>query len=164
MKELTQLRRDASVVGTESAPESARPVSFCSHCGKRPQHDADSRVCESCNLGLIIQADSQNAPSEGDPFLLIDDSLSVCGVSSSAEHLLATTEKDAVNRHITEVLVPADVELLGPANLAVAITWAARGSDVARRVYVRPANTFGLRMTARIASCGPPKAALLVFE
>jgi hypothetical protein len=29
---------------------------------------------------------------------------------------------------------------------------------------VRPANTFGIRLTARIATCGPPRAALVVLE
>jgi hypothetical protein len=29
---------------------------------------------------------------------------------------------------------------------------------------VRPANTFGVRLTARIDSCGPPTAALIVFD
>ena len=45
--------------------------------------------------------------------------------------LLATRETEAVNRHVTELLVPADAEAQGPANLAVAVTWAARGDDAA---------------------------------
>jgi hypothetical protein len=78
--------------------------------------------------------------------------------------LLATVETDAVNRHVTELLVPADAEAQGPSNLAVAVTWAARGDARTRRVVVRPSNTFGIRLTARICSCGPPTAALVVFE
>ena len=125
---------------------------------------SDSRVCESCNLGLLLQAEARDAPPQNGAFLVVDDSMSVCVVSASAERLLATSETDAVNRHLTELLVPADVEASGPANLAVAVTWAARGAGGARKVFVRPANTFGMRVAARIASCGPPKAALLVFE
>jgi hypothetical protein len=60
--------------------------------------------------------------------------------------------------------VPAEAEDTDRTNLAVAITWAARGSTASRKVVVRPANTFGLRLPARIVSCGPPKAALIVFE
>jgi hypothetical protein len=100
----------------------------------------------------------------GDPFLVLDASLSVCAVSGAAEALLATYETDAVNRHVTELLVPADAEARGAANLAAAVTWAARGDEKTRRVVVRPANTFGVRLTARIAACGPPRAALIVFE
>jgi hypothetical protein len=69
-----------------------------------------------------------------------------------------------VNAHITHLLVPADAEGKEGANLAAAITWAARGDSAVTRTVVRPANTFGVRLNARIAGCGPPRAALLVFE
>ena len=90
--------------------------------------------------------------------------MSVCAVSGAAETLLAVSETDAVNRHLTELVVPADAEAAGPHNLAVAVTWAARGEDGAQAVTIRPANTFGVRIRARIAACGPPRAALLVFD
>ena len=32
------------------------------------------------------------------------------------------------------------------------------------RSFVRPWNTFGVRLRARIATCGPPRAALVVLE
>ncbi len=96
--------------------------------------------------------------------MVVDNTMSVCAVSGAAETLLATTETDAVNRHVTELLVPADAETQGPENLAVAVTWAARGDEGAHSVTVRPSNTFGVRLRARIAPCGPPRAALLVFE
>jgi hypothetical protein len=144
-------------------PEPQAP--FCTHCGLRPaETDPSSRVCESCGLGLVLETRADVAPAPGSAFLVLDSSLSVCAVSGAAEQLLATVETDAVNRHITELVVPADAEAQGPANLAVAVTWAARGDASTRTVVVRPANTFGVRMTARITSCGPPKAALVVFE
>ena len=149
----------------DATPSDSPQVSFCSHCGARPAGEDDaSRVCHSCGMGLILQAPAEVAPGVGDSFLVLDGSLSVCAVSAAAEGLLATRETDAVNRHITELLVPADAEAQGPANLAVAVTWAARGDDAARRVVVRPTNTFGVRLKARIASCGPPAAALVVFD
>jgi hypothetical protein len=96
--------------------------------------------------------------------MVLDSSLSVCAVSAAAERLLATRETEAVNHHITELLVPADAEAQGPASLAAAVTWAAGGDETPRIVTVRPANTFGVRLTARIGSCSPPRAALLVFD
>jgi hypothetical protein len=60
--------------------------------------------------------------------------------------------------------MPANAESPEAENLALAVTWAARGNTPTRSVVVRPANTFGIRLTARIASCGPPRAALLVLE
>jgi hypothetical protein len=141
---------------------------FCSHCGTRAawvtMEDVPSRVCQDCGLGLLLESSADVAPDAGAAFIVLDSSLSVCAVSDGAEKLLATRETDAVNRHITELLVPADAEAQGANNLAVAVTWAARGDGVTHTVTVRPSNTFGVRMSARIASCGPPRAALVVFE
>jgi hypothetical protein len=112
----------------------------------------------------MLECEAGVAPQPADAFLVLDRTLSVCAVSAAAERLLATRETEAVNRHVTELIVPADAEAQAPANLAAAVTWAARGDAEARRVVVRPANTFGVRLTARITSCGPPRAALLVFD
>jgi hypothetical protein len=145
---------------SEPVPE----VSFCGHCGEPPAPGSDSRVCDSCQLGLLLTAGAHVAPPPGGAFVVIDSSMSVCAVSAAAEELLATHEPDAVNRHLTELIVPADAETGAAHNLAVAVTWAARGDDGARWVTVRPANTFGVRIRTRIASCGPQRSALLVFE
>ncbi len=152
--------------------EVAPRVRFCSHCGARPSDgdqaplvtEQSSRVCTSCNLGLLLETGADVAPEKGGAFIVVDSSLSICAVSSEGERVLATREPDAVNRHVTELLAPADAEAQGPANLAVGITWAARGDGAERRVTVRPTNVFGVRLQARIASCGPPQAALLVFD
>lgn len=153
-----------SAPGERSAPD----VWFCGHCGARPEVHGTSapaeRVCSDCSLGLLLQAGADAAPSPGAAFMVLDGTLSVCALSEEAERLLATSETEAVNRHVTELLVPADAETQGPENLAVAVTWAARGDKTMRRVVVRPAATFGVRLRARIASCGPPRAALLVFD
>jgi hypothetical protein len=149
------------------AEPAAPSVSFCSHCGTRRltvgEHPG-SRVCDACGFGLMLHAGADVAPNTDDAFLVLDQSLSVCAVSRAAERLLATNEPDVVNRHITDLLMPADAEEPGTESLALAVTWAARGDGSARSVVVRPANTFGIRLTARIASCGPPRAALLVLE
>jgi hypothetical protein len=112
----------------------------------------------------MLQCGADSAPERDGAFLVLDATLSVCAVSAAAERLLAARETEAVNRHITELIVPADAEAQGRANLAAAVTWAARGDEEPRRVVVRPANTFGVRLSARISSCGPPRAALLVFD
>jgi hypothetical protein len=115
-------------------------------------------------MGVLLETRADAAPEDGGAFMILDHALSVCAVSDAAERLLATRETEAVNRHVTELLVPADAESQGPSNLAAAVTWAASGDDTPRTVIVRPANVFGIRLTARIASCGPPRAALLVFD
>jgi hypothetical protein len=158
----------ALVPQTTTDPGQGLRVHFCSHCGARPDSEpaaqSGSRVCDSCGFGLLLEANDNTAPTEGDAFLVLDSSMSVCAVSAQAESLLGAIETGAVNRHVTEIVVPADTEAQGPANLAVAVTWAARGDEEVRTVTVRPTNVFGVRLSARIASCGPPTAALLVFD
>jgi hypothetical protein len=151
-------------------PEPAAPsVSFCSHCGTRPfawRHPARppaSRVCADCSLGLILEAAEDIAPHAGEAFIVLDRALSVCAVSRGAELLLATSEPDVVNRHVSALLMPADAEV-GGESLSVAVAWAARGEAGTRATIVRPANTFGIRLTARIGACGPSRAALVVLE
>ena len=151
----------------EAQPAPSERVAFCGHCGAHPENSVDdtiSRVCGDCGLGLILEADPAVAPTPGDAFLVLDGYLSVCAVSREAERLLAASEMELVNRHMSEVLVPADVEAQGTSTLATAVIWAAGGDHANRRVLVRPAKTFGVRLSARIASCGPPSAALLVLE
>jgi hypothetical protein len=139
---------------------------FCGHCGARPATDTPApvaRVCAECGLGLLLEARSDVVPGVDDAYLVVDSSLSVQAMSRRAELALGVREGYAVNRHVTELLIPADAEN-NAAGLAVAITRAAGGEDAASHVFVRPSNTFGVRLAARIASCGPPRAALLVLE
>jgi hypothetical protein len=141
-------------------------VQFCGHCG-RPPLEADiqpaSRVCVRCGLGLVLAAPPDVAPSADDPFVLVDGQLSICAVSRLAEELLLTTETDVVNRHIGDLLVPADIEVGGPEALVNLLAHAARGEGETHHVVLRPAQEFGIRFWARIGPCGPPRAALVVL-
>ena len=123
-----------------------------------------ARVCGECGLGLLLEARVEALPEPGEAFLVIDSSLTVQAMSASGELALGVREGQAVNRHVTELLIPADAEGSSPVSLAVAITRAARGDEEPSRVFVRPSNTFGVRLEARIATCGPPRAALLVLK
>jgi hypothetical protein len=165
----TRTARPALHLVTPLEHEAPAPlVSFCSHCGARPAHPpavaSSSRVCGSCGLGLILESRGDVAPKAGDAFLVLDHSLAICAVSDAAERLLATAEPDVVNRHVSDLLMSADAEGRDGASLSAAVAWAARGDGGTRTTTVRPANTFGIRLTARIASCGPPRAALVVLE
>src|SRR5215213_2146607 len=68
-------------------------VQFCGHCGRAAVIDIAqpaSRVCGRCELGLLVGAPPELAPAPSDPFLLVDSTLSVCGVSALAEELSAS--------------------------------------------------------------------------
>jgi PAS domain-containing protein len=112
----------------------------------------------------MLETRADIAPSNRDAFLVIDSSLLVQAMSWRAETLLGVAEDSAVNRPAVQLLVPADAEAGRPTGFAAALTEAAAGADEPVSAFVRPWNTFGVRLRARIASCGPPRAALVVLE
>jgi PAS domain-containing protein len=141
---------------------------FCGHCAAPAPSDQapapTARVCPSCGLGLLLETRHDVVPSERDAFLVIDTALLVQAMSRRAQSLLAVSEEEAINRPVAELLVPADAEAQGTTRFAGAIASAAGGSDDTISAFVRPWNTFGVRMRARVAPCGPPRAALVVLE
>ena len=112
----------------------------------------------------MLESRADVAPNVGEAFLVLDRSLAVCGMSEGAERLLAASEPDVVHRHVSDLLMPADAEEKNGTSLSTAVAWAAQGDGGTRTTVVRPANTFGIRLTARITTCGPPRAALVVLE
>jgi hypothetical protein len=141
---------------------------FCGHCaapsptGAAPPPTA--RVCTSCGLGLLLETREDAVPDTRDAFLVVDSSLLVQAMSREAQILLAMSEEMAVDKPVAELLVPADAEA-GRTGFAAAVAQAADGQDPdTARAVVRPWNTFGVRMRARIATCGPPRAALIVLD
>ena len=141
---------------------------FCGHCAAPSPSGAapapTARVCTSCGLGLLLETREDAVPSDKDAFLVVDSSLLVQAMSREAQSLLAVTEELAIDKPVGELLVPADAEA-GRTGFAAAIAMAADGQDPeTARSTVRPWNTFGVRMRAKIATCGPPRAALVVLE
>ncbi|HET8978122.1 MAG TPA: PAS domain-containing protein [Solirubrobacteraceae bacterium] len=142
---------------------------FCGHCAAPSPNGAapppTARVCTSCGLGLLLEAREDAVPSARDAFLVVDSQLLIQAMSREAQSLLGVTEELAINKPVAELLVPADAEAQGRTGFAAAIAMAADGQDPdTARSFVRPWNTFGVRMRARIATCGPPRAALIVLE
>jgi PAS domain-containing protein len=115
-------------------------------------------------MGVLLETPVDAVPHSSDPFLVVDSKLRVQAMSGPAERLLSVREETAVNRPIVELLWPADSEASRADRLATTLAEAAGGAGHEAHVYVRPWNTYGVRMRARIATCGPPRAALLVLE
>jgi hypothetical protein len=160
-------QRPALRLVEDSSAVAAEWMWFCGHCAtpspKAQPPAPNARVCTACGLGLLLESRRDLAPSARDAFVVIDSSLLVHAVSRCAETLLGVTEELAVNRPIAELLVPADAEAEGSSRFAAAVADALAGDEPVHAV-VRPWNTFGVRMRARIVACGPPRAALLVLD
>jgi PAS domain-containing protein len=161
-------RRHLQLVSPASHEETFSWSWFCGHCAAPPVRAVPAphqqRVCESCGVGLMQQAPADAAPVPNEAFVIVDSSLSVQSMSPAAEQLLAVSGDDAVERRVTDLLVPADAEAQGPAGLAAAITQSAGGATTTTGVFVRPGATFGVRLRAQVGPCGPPRAALIVFR
>ena len=140
---------------------------FCGHCARPPERDPGtglaSRVCEHCGLGLVLETSAGMVPKPADPFLVIDSSLAVCAFSRKAERLLKVKEPEAVHRPLSDFLVPADVEPPAAVGFSALVSQAAAGAVEPHTVAVRPTDLFGVRFWARIGSCGPPRAALILL-
>ena len=142
---------------------------FCGYCaapapGNQPPPPS-GRVCSACGLGMMLETRADAVPTDSDAFVVVDSRLLVQALSRDAQRLLAVTEEDAIDTPVSELLMPADAETANRTGFAAAIADAAQGleSDVTRS-FVRPWNTFGVRMRAKIAMCGPPRAALIVLD
>jgi len=154
-----QLRVVPSVA--PGAPE----VQFCGHCGHPPRNpEVAARVCDRCHLGMLLRTSEDLAPKTREPFVVVDRNLCVCAVSRSAERLLRVDEPEAVNRILTEFLVPADAERAAQDNLMSLVVTAASGNVAIATTVVRPAGEYGVFLEARIGLCGPPPAALVVLS
>jgi hypothetical protein len=141
---------------------------FCGHCAAPSPYGVapppTSRVCQSCGLGLLLETRSDIVPSDRDAFLVVDTRLLIQAMSRRAQGLLGVREEDAVNRTVTDLIAPADAEAGMASAFASAIAGCAGGGTEPTSAFVRPWNTFGVRMRARVAPCGPPRAALVVLE
>jgi hypothetical protein len=145
--------------------DDAPSVLFCGHCGQTPGEPdaAESRVCARCGMGLVLRASHGMAPGPDEPFLIVDGTLSVCAVSKKAEQLLEVSETQAIHRHVMDFLVPA-VENDAPDDLLALLAAAAQGTSDSRETLVRPAAHQEVSYEARVGTCGPPPAALIVLD
>jgi PAS domain-containing protein len=125
---------------------------------------ARSRVCALCGLGVVITAAADLAPRERESFVIVDRQLKLCALSRGAERLLGVDEPEAVHRHVSDFLEPADAEAgHGDELLQQIVSTAALGFAPAQSIVVRPSGEYGVRYAARVGSCGPPEGALIVL-
>jgi PAS domain-containing protein len=146
--------------------EDARPAKlFCGHCAAAPSGVdlKQTRVCDHCGLGLVLEAPPDTAPTPEDAFMVVDSGLAVRALSRRCERLLGLSEPDAVGRHLSDLLSPADAETPAAHGFYGLLLVAATGGSEPTTVAVRPAGEFGVRFWARVSTCGPSTAALVLL-
>ena len=144
-----------------------KPIRFCSRCGQ-PAEDPPGRpelrkrVCGQCGMGLILTCPRDALPGEAAAFLILDYELRVSAVSEAAERYFGK-EKELIGSSLLDLVTSplGDDQLVRKATVA-----AQRPCDpvvMPLRLREPTADSVGT-MAARIATCGPPRAALLTVE
>jgi hypothetical protein len=157
----------------QNAPQPFEPPPkkrFCSRCGEpaidppagSPAPQLEQRVCGICGMGVLLRCNPDGLPGAGSAFLIANQALEIVAVSEAAEPIFAPEEK------LTGVgLMDVLTSTIGDRRLAKTVSRAAlRVHDavtVPARLTGAKADEVGT-MACRIATCGPPRAALIAVE
>jgi PAS domain-containing protein len=145
-----------------------RPIRFCSRCGhpsEEPPHrpDVRGRVCDRCGMGMLLTCSRAALPGEAAAFLIATFDLTVSAVSQAGERIFGA-EQELVGTPLAELLGSP----LGDDQFARHCAQAAqRACDpvvMPVRLHPREGRPRVGTLAARIATCGPPRAALLTVE
>jgi len=146
-----------------------KPIRFCSRCGHPaedpPGHpELRKRVCDRCGMGMVLTCSRDALPGEAAAFLILDYELRVSAVSEAGERYFGS-EKTLIGAELLDLVTSP----LGDDQLARNTSIAAQrpcDATVMPVRLLRPAESAGQlgTMAARIATCGPPRAALLTVE
>ena len=155
------------IVGPADA-ERPKPIRFCSRCGhpadepaRRPRLRA--RVCDRCGMGMMLTCTRDALPGDAAAFLIATFDLTISAVSEAGEKIFGA-EQSLVGQRVLDLLNSP----LGDDHLARHLGQAAqRACDPivmpVRLQSARQAPRLGT-LAARIATCGPPRAALVTVE
>ena len=115
-------------------------------------------------MGMILTCSRDALPGEAAAFLILDYELRVSAVSEAGERFFGK-EKTLIGAELLELVTsPLGDDQLGTQHVG------RRAAAVRRHGHAgatpQPADTAGKvgTMAARIATCGPPRAALLTVE
>lgn len=145
----------------------SRPIRFCSRCG-HPEEEPPGRpamrkrVCGRCGMGVVLSCPREAVPGEASAFLILDFEMRVCAVSEAGERIFGPQDELIGLGLLDLVTSPlGDDQLFRSAEVA-----AQRPCDpvvLPIRLRSNGAAKIGT-MAGRIATCGPPRAALLTVE
>lgn len=139
---------------------------FCSYCGCPPRggrRERYQRVCSHCKLGMVLRTLPGAAPGLHDPFVIVDERLTVQAISRQAETVLMVDEPAGVGVPLDSFLISDSAGAEGM-NIADLVALVKHGTLPAEMPEVRTVGDPQIRFQARIAGCGPPLAALLVLK
>jgi hypothetical protein len=147
--------------------ERPKPIRFCSRCGRPADEPAGRpelrrRICERCGMGMMLTCARDVLPGDAAAFLICTFELTVTAVSQAGERIFGKEDK-VVGRNLLELVTSpmGDDQLTRHTSLA-----AQRACDplvMPLRLASSKSRKLGT-LAARIATCGPPRAALVTVE
>jgi hypothetical protein len=159
----------AQIPGVRATPPPrVERTRFCTHCGtttEEPEVQAVpfgfDRVCSRCGMGIMLTAPTNALPGPAAAFVVVTREGRISAVSAAAEPFVGE-EPGLLGMPVRSALTSDE----GDDRLARQVARAAGGGrEVAEAMLAPvPQGSRPARLKARIASCGPPRAALLVLE
>jgi hypothetical protein len=149
--------------------EKERPIRFCSRCG-HPSEDPPGRagrflryrICRRCEMGLMLSCSREALPGTAAAFAIVTFELLVSAVSEEGEKIFGA-EPSLLGRPALEVVTsPMGDEYLAR-HLAHASQRESQPVVLPVRLVGAGARKVGT-LAARIATCGPPRGALVTVE
>jgi hypothetical protein len=142
-------------------------IRFCSRCSAPGQDPAGRpelrrRVCERCGMGIMLSALADALPGADAAFMVVTAELAVSAVSRAGDKLFGE-EDELMGTHLFTVVSSP----LGDNQLEHAVRRATqrRCETVALPVRLVPDTSPRVgTLSARIASCASPRAALIAVE
>jgi hypothetical protein len=162
------IRIDPSWTPAE-AGERPKPIRFCSRCGHpseepagRPNRITAERVCRRCGMGLMLSTSREALPGTAAAFVIVTYELRVSAVSQAGERYFGP-EQSVVDAHILDLLTSPLGDDLFARTLSQAAQRATQASVLPARLTSERSGKVGT-LAARVATCGPPRAALVTVE
>jgi hypothetical protein len=147
--------------------ERPKPIRFCSRCGRPADEPAGRpelrrRICERCGMGMMLSCAREVLPGDAAAFVICTYDLTVTAVSQAGERIFGK-EKKVVGGSLLELVTSP----MGDDQLARHAGLAAQRECEPIVMPLRLASAKAPKMgtlAARIATCGPPRAALVTVE
>jgi PAS domain-containing protein len=167
--DMTAIAQTATAAPTAPPARRADRIRFCTRCGTTTDEPDSAllsygfdRVCDRCGMGVMLTGPQKALPSPGAAFVVVTREGRITAVSEAAERLLGE-EPGLLDTPVTSSVTSPD----GDDQFVRTISRAAGGGREVTEVRIVAAAPAARRLGplhARIASCGPPRAALLVLE
>jgi len=164
---VTAIAQTAAVRATP--PPRVERTRFCTRCAATAaEPEAQNvpfgfdRVCTKCGMGIMLTTPRKALPGAGAAFVVVTREGKISAVSEAAEPLVGE-EPGLLGMPVASALASTE----GDDRLARQVARAAGAGREVTKATVTPVLQAGddpTRLGARIASCGPPRAALLVLE